>query len=114
MLHDRTAFVVRSYDVDRVAVVTGGASGIGRAVSEHLARRGHRVAVLDLDGDAAATAAAGIGAAMAGEVDVADRAAVDSAFEAVRQELGPIEILVTSAAVSGFVAFEDLTAADWY
>jgi NAD(P)-dependent dehydrogenase (short-subunit alcohol dehydrogenase family) len=101
----------------RVAVVTGGASGVGRSICDHLARHGRRVAVLDLDVDAAEAAAASIrsagGAAVAGEVDVADRAAVDSAFEAVRKELGPIDILVTSAAVSGFVAFEELTAADW-
>jgi 2-hydroxycyclohexanecarboxyl-CoA dehydrogenase len=103
--------------VSRVAVVTGGASGVGRSICDHLARHARRVAVLDLDGGAAEAAAAGIradgGDAAAGEIDVADRAAVDSAFEAVRKELGPIEILVTSAAVSGFVAFEELTAADW-
>jgi 2-hydroxycyclohexanecarboxyl-CoA dehydrogenase len=101
----------------RVAVVTGGASGVGRSICDHLARHGRRVAVLDLDGDAAEAAAASIrsdgGEATAGEVDVADRVAVDSAFEAVRNELGPIEVLVTSAAVSGFVPFEELTADEW-
>lgn len=102
---------------DRVAVVTGGGSGVGLAVCEHLARAGRRVAVLDVD-DAAAEAAAsrlaGSGAgAVAVAVDVSDRGSVDAAFERVRSELGPVEILVTSAAVSGFVRFRDITLERW-
>jgi len=103
--------------VGRVAVVTGGASGVGRAICHHLARDGHRVAVLDLDADAATETAKELGThggdAVACGVDVADRAAVDAAFAEVRVRLGPIEILVTSAAVSGFVPFSRLTAEDW-
>jgi 2-hydroxycyclohexanecarboxyl-CoA dehydrogenase len=103
--------------MSRVAVVTGGASGVGRAIAEHLARAGHAVAVLDIDGDASASAAddlvvAGV-RATAGQVDVRDRAAIESAYGHVRAELGPIEILVTSAAVSGFVRFQDITAEEW-
>ena len=101
----------------RVAVVTGGASGVGRAIAEHLARAGNRVAVLDLDGDAAIALAADIASADSGavgcQVDVADRAAIEAAYDEVRTKLGPIEILVTSAAVSGFVKFQDITAAQW-
>jgi NAD(P)-dependent dehydrogenase (short-subunit alcohol dehydrogenase family) len=101
----------------RTAVVTGGGSGMGRSICEHLARQGCQVAVLDLDADAAdATADALRGAgstAMAQRVDVADRSAVDAAFAAVRAELGPVEILVTSAAISGFVPFEAITLEDW-
>jgi 2-hydroxycyclohexanecarboxyl-CoA dehydrogenase len=103
--------------MSRVAVVTGGASGVGRGVAEHLARAGHAVAVLDLDGDEAAVTAADLvdGGARAIEcqVDVRDRAAVDAAYDEIRAALGPIEILVTSAAVSGFVRFQDITAAEW-
>jgi 2-hydroxycyclohexanecarboxyl-CoA dehydrogenase len=103
--------------VSRVAVVTGGASGVGRAIVEHLARAGHAVAVLDLDGEAASTAAkelvAGGGRALGGHVDVVDRASVEAAYERVRAELGPIEVVVTSAAISGFVRFQDITAEDW-
>jgi 2-hydroxycyclohexanecarboxyl-CoA dehydrogenase len=95
----------------RVAVVTGGASGVGLAVSQRLARAGHRVAVLDLDAGKAASAAE---VAFASEVDVADKKSVDRAFAEVRRRLGPIEILVTSAAVSGFVPFEAITADDWH
>ena len=50
---------------------------------------------------------------MSAQVDVADRASVDAAFDQVRDALGPIEILVTSAAVSGFTRFEDITLANW-
>ena len=103
--------------MNRVAVVTGGGSGIGRSICEHLARQGRRVAVLDLDGDAAkevAEAIRGVGAqSVACQVDVSDRAAVDRAFDEVRAALGPIEILVTSAAISGFVPFEAITLEDW-
>ena len=101
----------------RVAVVTGGASGVGRAVCEHLARAGHAVAVLDLDGDGATSTAADLVAggarAIGCQVDVADRAEIESAYAQVRSALGPIEILVTSAAISGFVRFQDITAEQW-
>jgi 2-hydroxycyclohexanecarboxyl-CoA dehydrogenase len=100
-----------------VAVVTGGASGIGRAICEHLARQGRRVAVLDIDEAAAAHVAAslrGEGAqSMAVPVDVADRATVEAAYAQVRAALGPIHILVTSAAVSPFTPFQEITLDDW-
>src|SRR5690242_11921315 len=99
--------------MDRVAVVTGGASGMGRSICEQLARQGSSVAVLDLDGEAAENVADGLrqaGAAAIGlGADVADRSAVDAAYSQVHKKLGPITILVTSAAVSGFVRFEDIT-----
>ncbi|ONH23896.1 SDR family NAD(P)-dependent oxidoreductase [Pseudofrankia asymbiotica] len=101
----------------RVAVVTGGGSGLGLAVCQHLANAGHRVAVLDLNGAAAKEVAErlrAVGAsATAVEVDVADRGTVDAAFERVRAELGPIQILVTSAAVSGFTPFEEISLELW-
>ena len=103
--------------MSRVAVVTGGASGLGLSICEHLARQGRRVAVLDLDRDAADAAAdalrRGGTEAVAVRVDVSDRAAVDDAFARVRADLGPIHILVTSAAVSGFVPLEELTLEVW-
>ena len=86
---------------------------MGRSIAEHLTAAGRRVAVLDLDREAAEGVAASLDGAVAAPVDVADRAAVDRAFDAVRADLGPIEVLVTSAAVSGFVAFEEITEDDW-
>jgi 2-hydroxycyclohexanecarboxyl-CoA dehydrogenase len=101
----------------RVAVVTGGASGLGQTISEHLAREGRRVAVLDVDADAAEKVSsdlAGGGASAIGvHVDVSDPAAVGTAFKTVRDELGPVEILVTSAAVAGFTRFDQIGFDEW-
>jgi 2-hydroxycyclohexanecarboxyl-CoA dehydrogenase len=101
----------------RVAVVTGGASGIGEATCVRLARRGHRVAVLDVDGGGAQRVADRIRLdgreALALAADVTDRAAVEDAFAKVRAELGPTEILVTSAGVVAFDAFADITPERW-
>jgi NAD(P)-dependent dehydrogenase (short-subunit alcohol dehydrogenase family) len=103
--------------MSRVAVVTGAASGMGLSVSRRLATVGNRVALLDLDGDAVARAADelrdGGARAVAGQVDVADRGAVDDAMAKVRGELGPVEILVTSAGLDEFATFTDITLEAW-
>lgn len=81
-----------------VAVVTGGASGIGAACCRELARRGYKVAVADIDEAAAARVAAEIdGAAFA--VDVADEASAEDLAERVERALGPVDALVNSAGV---------------
>ncbi|WP_083788524.1 SDR family NAD(P)-dependent oxidoreductase [Frankia sp. EAN1pec] len=101
----------------RVAVVTGGASGIGEATCHHLAERGHRIALLDLDPDAANRAAKELQAAGADvlgiAVDVTDRPALDAAFAEIRSKLGPTEILVTSAGLVAFDPFEQITLEEW-
>lgn len=103
--------------MSRVAVVTGAASGMGLAIARRLATEGHPVALLDLDGDAAERAAddlrtSGAGA-LGAKVDVGDRGAVDEALQRVRDELGPVEIMVTSAGLDEFVAFTDMTTDQW-
>src|SRR5512145_2218878 len=101
----------------RVAVVSGAASGMGLAISRHLAARGDRVALLDLQGDAVLRAAESLresGARAIGvAVDVSQRAAVDGALEKVRAELGPIAIMVTSAGLDAFESFTKITAESW-
>jgi NAD(P)-dependent dehydrogenase (short-subunit alcohol dehydrogenase family) len=90
---------------------------MGLAISRHLAARGDRVALLDLQGEAALRAAEGLraaGAAAIGvEADVSDRGAVDSVFDKVRAELGPIRILVTAAGLDAFEAFTEITTGSW-
>ena len=79
----------------RVAVVTGGASGIGLGIGRRFAGDGHRVALIDRDGAAVAAAAAELtdsGTKVLGlTADVSDRAAVDRALAQVRTDLGPLK-----------------------
>ena len=98
--------------MSRVAVVTGGGSGMGRAICQHLARQGRSVAVLDIDGDAADEVAEEIQArarTVGVRVDVSDRAAMDAALGERPAALGPIGIMVTSAGIEGFEEFLDIT-----
>ena len=101
----------------RVAVVTGAASGIGLGVANRLAADGVAVALLDRDGAGvtrAVDALTGDGKTAVGyEVDVADRAALEQVFADVREKLGPITILVTSAGIESFDAVADITPEKW-
>jgi NAD(P)-dependent dehydrogenase (short-subunit alcohol dehydrogenase family) len=102
--------------MSKVAVVTGAASGMGLAIAQRLAREGRQVALLDLDGDAAKRAVGELGSnavAVSAAVDVSDRAAVDAALDQVRAELGPIEIMVTSAGIDRFEPFTEITLESW-
>ncbi|MGI8329452.1 SDR family NAD(P)-dependent oxidoreductase [Actinomadura scrupuli] len=88
----------------KTAVVTGGGSGIGLAISERLSADGYHVAVLDLKpGDTGVSQVA----------DVTDPAQVNAALAAVRERLGPITILVNAAGLDGFKRFSDLTFEAW-
>jgi 2-hydroxycyclohexanecarboxyl-CoA dehydrogenase len=103
--------------VSRTALVTGGASGLGKAISLKLAADGHRIAVVDLNLEQAEKVAAEIhaagGQAIAIGADVSDEAAVTSAFSNARDALGPVEILVTSAAIAGFTRFDQISLDEW-
>lgn len=103
--------------MSRVAVVTGGASGIGLGAARQFVADGYRVAVLDRNGEGVKAAAAEIQTVgdpvLAVEVDVADRSSVEAAFNRVREELGPVDILVTSAGVESFDPILDITAEKW-
>ena len=88
----------------RTAIVTGGASGLGRAVGERIVAEGGRVALWDLNAEALAAAAAAIGAAHTHALDVADADAVATAAEASAAALGRVDILVCSAGITGATA----------
>jgi 2-hydroxycyclohexanecarboxyl-CoA dehydrogenase len=89
-----------------VALVTGGASGIGAAVVAALTGRGFTVGCLDLVGSAAA-------AEHLVAVDVSDPAAVDEAVAQVREKLGPISAVVTSAGYYEMAPVADISADAW-
>jgi len=102
----------------RVAVVTGAASGMGRATAHLLADEGAAVAVLDRTEEGAGAVAEEIvasgGTATAVAVDLADPSATDGAIGAARSALGPIDILVNNAGVSlGTAIDEDAYDAAW-
>ena len=101
----------------RVAIVTGGASGIGLAITERLAADGNAVAVFDRDGTAAEAAAekieAGGGTAIGVTVDVTDRAQIDAGVEETKRRLGPPTILVNCAGLDGFDPFLSIKAETW-
>jgi 2-hydroxycyclohexanecarboxyl-CoA dehydrogenase len=103
--------------MSRTAVVTGGGSGLGRSISAKLAADGHHVAVMDVDVEAAESSVAELhaagAAAMAVQVDVSDEAAVEAGFADVRAAFGPIEVIVTSAAIAGFTRFDKITLTEW-
>jgi 2-hydroxycyclohexanecarboxyl-CoA dehydrogenase len=102
----------------RVAVVTGGGSGIGRAICGVLAAQDRTVVVADLNLDGAEATAAelrGLGAsAVACDLDVTDSVRVRDALSSVATDLGPVGILVNAAGWDDFVAFVDTDEDFWY
>lgn len=93
---------------NKIAVVTGGGAGIGRAIVEKLASEGATVVVTDVNGDAASVAAAEIGhGAVAYELDVTDFARVGTVVAAVRDRFGRIDVLVNNAGWDKALPFVD-------
>ncbi len=102
---------------ERVAVVTGAASGIGLGIGQRLAAAGHAVALLDTDGKGVEAAAAELTSqghrATGYEADVSDRQRLEAVYGAVRQELGPVTIVATSAGIESFDPVLDITPEKW-
>ena len=104
--------------MSRTAIVTGGASGIGRALGTALVRRGDRVVLADVDGEAASAvaerlSAAGPGEATAATVDVRDADAVRALVTATAERDGRLDLLFNNAGLGIGGAAEELTAAHW-
>jgi 2-hydroxycyclohexanecarboxyl-CoA dehydrogenase len=102
-------------DLDgRVALVTGAGRGIGAAIAGALADAGASVAVLDLDGETAASTAASLPTKSVGvQADITDSSAVRTAVETAADALGPIDVLVNCAGWDKIEPFVDNTEADW-
>lgn len=96
------------------AVITGGASGFGFALSQRCAALGMDVALLDLDGERAATEAARLdGTALGLAVDVADAASVERAAAAVEERFGGVDLVVSNVGVQLFGPVERFTDEEW-
>jgi NAD(P)-dependent dehydrogenase (short-subunit alcohol dehydrogenase family) len=102
---------------DRVAVVTGGGSGIGEGIARALAAEGCKLCILDRDASAAQKTASSLNAAgitvQSTAVDVGDPAAVDGAFAKTLAEFGRLDILVNAAGVLSTGLVADLPVTEW-
>jgi 3-oxoacyl-[acyl-carrier protein] reductase len=100
-----------------VAVVTGAAAGVGRGIAAVLGHEGARVVIADVDGGAAAEAAAELRSegvdAVAIEVDVADRASVEAMAAAALERFGRIDILAANAGIYPSATLLEMTGEDW-
>jgi hypothetical protein len=102
---------------DKVAVVTGAASGIGKEIARTFPRAGAKLAIADLNSAAAHLAAAEInhegGRAIAVAMDVSSEAQVDAAMASVVEAFGRIDVLVATAGIQIVAPLEDFAFADW-
>lgn len=96
---------------NKLALITGAGGGLGSAIAHGFAREGARVIVADIDGARAAAVAQAIkamgGQAWSEAVDVTDRAATQAWAQALTQRLGPIDVLVNNAGISGKSRIDD-------
>jgi len=95
----------------RVAIVTGGAQGIGKAIVDKLAAEGAKVVVADANGDGAASAAPAGGHGM--QVDISKEADAKRAVDETVDRYGRLDILVNNAAIVPFTSWDDVDFAEW-
>ncbi len=101
----------------KVAVVTGGAKGIGQAIGIQLAKDGAAIAIWDWDEASAQNTVETIkkngGTAISCRVDVSSAESVNAAAKRTRSELGPVTILINNAGITGFVPLLEITEEAW-
>ena len=101
----------------KVAIVTGGAQGIGRATARRFASEGAKVVIADLQADAAASVATEIGAvggeAIGMAADVTDRSAAAAVVDAAVERFGGVDILFNNAGVIRITPFLEIDEAEW-
>jgi acetoin reductase-like protein len=97
----------------KVAIVTGGAQGMGRAIVQRFVEEGARVVIADLQADVAQTAANEIGGAVAVGVDIRNQDQVQDMVETAVREFGGLDILVNNAGVGKIIPFLETTERDW-
>ncbi|HEX2384338.1 MAG TPA: glucose 1-dehydrogenase [Acidimicrobiales bacterium] len=99
---------------DRVAVVTGGAGGIGSAIAHALFEAGAAVAVWDVDGGRAKEVGDALGDRAVGvEVDITSRASIQHALDSTQDWLGPVDVLVNNAGIDKIERFLDSEESTW-
>jgi NAD(P)-dependent dehydrogenase (short-subunit alcohol dehydrogenase family) len=97
----------------KVAVVTGGASGIGKGIAGQLVAEGARVIIADIQRDALEATAAEIGAALAVHVDVSDPSSVDALARTALDRYGAVHVVCNNAGIGPLAPVADLTLDDW-
>lgn len=98
----------------RVAVVSGAAQGMGKAVADRLGQEGATVVAVDINGNGAAATAKAIGGkSFAMQCDIGDPASVSKLFAEVASKAGKLDVLVNVAAIVPFVKWDDLTFEEW-
>jgi NAD(P)-dependent dehydrogenase (short-subunit alcohol dehydrogenase family) len=98
----------------KVAIVTGGASGIGLATARRFAAEGARVMIGDVDGDRLGAVTADLGNAVAGQrCDVRDEASVEALVEATVERFGAVHVAFANAGTGSFAPVLDADAAEW-
>jgi NAD(P)-dependent dehydrogenase (short-subunit alcohol dehydrogenase family) len=97
----------------KVAIVTGGAGGIGRAIARRYAVEGARVVVADVDEARAEEVASGIGDALGVPCDVTNRDDCDRVFAATEERFGTVDVLVNNAALTYYVQIKDYPVNKW-
>jgi pyridoxal 4-dehydrogenase len=99
---------------DRVAIVTGGAQGIGKAIAEKLSDEGASVVIADINEEGAKTAAEGLsGEGLGLRADVSKPDDVQAMVDATVDRFGRVDVLVNNAAIVPFIAWDDVDLAHW-